>query len=461
MSKRSTTKKSVKPVVRPVPDEEIDDEPIEISKINTETSIIHKKKSNVAGSKKHKPSTKKSVSKKFVPHEQDSHVEALNFKELVYEDINDDFAYGMFGPFKLVIDKATGYFNANKLANTVTTKHGGKKDFKEWKKRISSQDAINQVALSLGVNPPDLINEKSNLSNDLKGTYVHPKLIVSVAIWASPKFYTMANEIVTNFFIKRMRDEKDKHIEKQNITIKQKDNTISKMEKRINELMARLEMKQDEMNRKQDIVINQNKSLKTEVVQLKHKSDIILNVLEESSKDRVVQTAKKNRQHIIVVLKVNDLKCNYAYYVMRLMRKSLSSRMYTMKQEHKKIQKYAIIEANPNSMNVWHRITDKYTHNKDTVEYVINKDGNYFNVRKQYTINEFIDKIVEEYDQRLIDKDVVSRIEDQYCNVTYIDEEDDVSVSKKVTETDEDDSEEDEPVIKTKSKRAIVEEDDE
>lgn len=29
----------------------------------------------------------------------------IEFNELIYEDINDDFAYGMFGPFKLIMDK--------------------------------------------------------------------------------------------------------------------------------------------------------------------------------------------------------------------------------------------------------------------------------------------------------------------------------------------------------------------
>jgi len=44
--------------------------------------------------------------------------------ECTYECIKDTFYYGLFGDFKLVIDKATGYFNATKLcfiSNTLAT----------------------------------------------------------------------------------------------------------------------------------------------------------------------------------------------------------------------------------------------------------------------------------------------------------------------------------------------------
>lgn len=41
--------------------------------------------------------------------------ESLN--DICYEQIKDNFYYGKFGDFKLVIDKDTGCFNATKLCN--------------------------------------------------------------------------------------------------------------------------------------------------------------------------------------------------------------------------------------------------------------------------------------------------------------------------------------------------------
>lgn len=51
---------------------------------------------------------------------------ALN--DICYEQIKDNFYYGKFGDFTLVIDKNTGCFNATKLYKE------GNKDFNQWKR---------------------------------------------------------------------------------------------------------------------------------------------------------------------------------------------------------------------------------------------------------------------------------------------------------------------------------------
>jgi hypothetical protein len=50
----------------------------------------------------------------------------LSLSECIYEH-KDTFYYGLFGDFKLVIDKSTGYFNATKLCDA------GNKPFRQWK----------------------------------------------------------------------------------------------------------------------------------------------------------------------------------------------------------------------------------------------------------------------------------------------------------------------------------------
>jgi hypothetical protein len=39
----------------------------------------------------------------------------MDLTKCIYENIKDNFYYGLFGDFKLVIDEGTGYFNATKL----------------------------------------------------------------------------------------------------------------------------------------------------------------------------------------------------------------------------------------------------------------------------------------------------------------------------------------------------------
>jgi hypothetical protein len=55
-------------------------------------------------------------------------MENIELSECIYEHIKDTFYYGVFGDFKLVIDKATGCFNATKLCDR------GVKKFHDWKR---------------------------------------------------------------------------------------------------------------------------------------------------------------------------------------------------------------------------------------------------------------------------------------------------------------------------------------
>jgi hypothetical protein len=50
----------------------------------------------------------------------------MDLTEVCYEHIKDSFYYGIFGDFKLVIDKTTGYFNATKLCIE------GGKEYRKW-----------------------------------------------------------------------------------------------------------------------------------------------------------------------------------------------------------------------------------------------------------------------------------------------------------------------------------------
>ena len=55
-------------------------------------------------------------------------------------------------------------------------------------------------------------------NSDLRGTYVHPKLITHIASWVSPAFAWKVSEIVNNFLIKEKEDE----IMKTKFLVKQK-----------------------------------------------------------------------------------------------------------------------------------------------------------------------------------------------------------------------------------------------
>ena len=47
----------------------------------------------------------------------------MSLKNVCFENIKDEFYYGKFGEFTLVIDKNTGFFNATKLCKQSNKKY--------------------------------------------------------------------------------------------------------------------------------------------------------------------------------------------------------------------------------------------------------------------------------------------------------------------------------------------------
>lgn len=126
----------------------------------------------------------------------------MSLLDVCYEQIKDNFCYGLFGDFKLIIDKSTGYFNATKLC-----KDGGKQ-FKHWLENKHSKELIAYMS-SAGIPAADH-NEplKFVTGGDcevIRGTYVPEELILSIASWISSAFYVKCNKVIINYYIRNFK----------------------------------------------------------------------------------------------------------------------------------------------------------------------------------------------------------------------------------------------------------------
>ncbi|CCU55325.1 N1R/p28-like protein [Adoxophyes honmai entomopoxvirus 'L'] len=130
----------------------------------------------------------------------------MSLIDICYEKIKDSFHYGLFGDFKLIIDKNTGYFNATKLC-----KDGGK-EYKHWYENIKSKELVEYYnkKLSVGI-PADSNNYKNsiyyvnlkgnNINNIITGTYVYKKLLLDIASWVSKDFYDKCYDIIEDYYV--------------------------------------------------------------------------------------------------------------------------------------------------------------------------------------------------------------------------------------------------------------------
>ena len=124
--------------------------------------------------------------------------------EIAFEQIKDNYWYGAYGEFRVVVDKSTGYINASKMCCD------GGKDFYNWSRLKGSHELVEALVLenSLADVSADLDYMQTHtkpqiwglvcksittakLSTEDKliaGTYCHPDLIPSIAGWVSPSF---------------------------------------------------------------------------------------------------------------------------------------------------------------------------------------------------------------------------------------------------------------------------------
>src|SRR3977135_1727995 len=138
--------------------------------------------------------------------------------ELVFEQIEGNFWFAAYGPFRVIMMKDTGYINATKLCSS------GGKEYNKWSRLQSSQELINAYENKLAlenthdagtstledtdrqmwrsVTPPcKTVNTDNKTEVDclISGTYCHQLLIPHIACWVSPDFALLVSEVVNGY----------------------------------------------------------------------------------------------------------------------------------------------------------------------------------------------------------------------------------------------------------------------
>ena len=132
-------------------------------------------------------------------------MENFELTDCVYEHIKDTFYHGLFGDFKLVIDKATGYFNATTLCAA------GGKNFFEWKRLEKSKRMVEYYQKSCpGNSHGGFLYEITGDNKDSKirlttGIYAPKELILDIASWISIEFYDKCNKVIINYFVNEFK----------------------------------------------------------------------------------------------------------------------------------------------------------------------------------------------------------------------------------------------------------------
>jgi hypothetical protein len=165
-------------------------------------------------------------------------IEQESLNNINIEFIDNEYSYGQYGEFKVIIMRKNRYINATKLCK----EYG--KDFKNWKEREYNKELINEVnnlcqsdQAGKDENNKSIILIEDGDNHNIRGMYVHELLFPHIASWISPKFGIMVGKIGNNYMI----DEYTR-------SIKEKDDKINKLESKINKLLKSNEKLLDKHN---------------------------------------------------------------------------------------------------------------------------------------------------------------------------------------------------------------------
>lgn len=174
---------------------------------------------------------------------------------------NETFTQSAYNGFKIIIRNSDGYINASDVVKQINNRENTTKQIKTLFKSVQYQDFENRLRniLQGKILKYNLIN---NVNNNLRGSYVHPKLINFVCFWCSPSYALLVSEIMDS-------------INEQNTT---------KMNKLIQDLQE------------------ENNKLKSQVIkdigdQRENSKYIFIDKVDENTFKIVYDQKKKNKQH--------------------------------------------------------------------------------------------------------------------------------------------------------------------
>ena len=275
----------------------------------------------------------------------------MSLIEIIFEHIDDKYAYGKYGEFKVIIMKENRYINATKLCNETG------KSFKHWLENANSKNLIEEVEKELNLvsagYPADTKKaiKIQKESNNLRGTYVHELLIPHIASWISPSFAIKVSKIVNSFIVKEYQD-----------SIREKDDKISELEK----ILKNIERQNKIANEKLDAVLSDNviahdglDRTKEQLEESDNKLDHITKKLDVSVERRVPPKAQSSRviEDFVVMAENKNKKCRQ-YYFIRGQKSHIIKKINTYTEENKNAIEFLRIEDIPHAINLGIRIKE-------------------------------------------------------------------------------------------------------
>ncbi|CCU56202.1 N1R/p28-like protein [Mythimna separata entomopoxvirus 'L'] len=168
----------------------------------------------------------------------------MSLNDICYEQIKDSFYYGLFGEFKLIIDKIQDSSTQPSYARMPVLNLLDGYNLKKSKELIKYYDDFllsgNSVRLIIDKKNVSMyvINVQGNkINNTISGTYVYKNLLLNISSWISIDFYDKCYNIIEKYYIdeftieyKNNKDKLQNKIKEIEKAIEDKNNVIASLE---------------------------------------------------------------------------------------------------------------------------------------------------------------------------------------------------------------------------------------
>lgn len=284
--------------------------------------------------------------------------EMVTLSDICYEHIIDDYWYGLYGDFKLIIDKSTNLFNATKLCQS------GGKNLSNWLRLKQTKELFAYCTDPSHVKDHllhKIVGNKSEIYNKIiSGTYVKQEFILYIAQWISFEFYFKVNSIILSHFANEFSQEYKN----------QKEQLVKRLVE-VEEERVRLQARNNEIETKFAIAQARN----MELISMNQEYQKI----EEDVSPKSFTNLKRN---IFLLIDKNTPNESYPYYAVRIQKGSIHKAMKLLRKKYPNLNILLTINYNPNSINLFNLAKEKLPN--------IKCKYNNIKVINSYTIENFI-----------------------------------------------------------------------
>ena len=318
----------------------------------------------------------------------------LDIAKLAYEKINDRYSMATYLGLKCIMDMTTGYINATKFCSLASD------ESKRFDNYIRS-DRYKKLLEYMKTCPHyrgDLSIQITTGINELRGTYLHPDLLLDLASWISPEAYIKASRIVSNHLIR------EKEYENIILTGKNKDLTIMfqesekrrvednkervKAEKRAEQMLLKMTLQNEKTHSKLDKT--HTKLDKTKDI-LKRVETRVEKIVEE-----VVPPTKQTSLHEqFGIMKLNDSTGKREYKVYCCQRRVVKKTKDSILKTYPQALLLKEVSPNANAKNFLHQLKEQYGSGKKSK---IQVSYNFINLKDGVIEEELISMVNEVVD---------------------------------------------------------------